>query len=191
MSDKPQEARVSDQEDLLDQIITQGLDRIKTPSQTAAAEEPAAGGTLPDPVQKSSGNDAPRTGRERRSSAVYLYLLILFGAAFLMLLLAYFVQRRGSENTISDLQDSMNLSRQELLAEIRKLEEQNVALKDQLTELRMQNAVLEQQITELRSQNDALVAFLDKASTTAKPPQKPQGPADWARDVFHVKQKGD
>ena len=36
----------------------------------------------------------------------------------MMLQLAYFVQQRNNESTISDLQDTMNLSRGELMAEI-------------------------------------------------------------------------
>ena len=87
----------------------------------------------PTPGQKDSENTAPpSTGRKNRRSAVYFYLLILFGAAFLLLLLAYFVQQRSSENTISDLQESMNLSRKELLDEIKNLKEQNDALSKDL-----------------------------------------------------------
>ena len=57
---------------------------------------------------------APSAGKKnKRSSTVYLYLLILFGAAFLMLLLAYFVQQRNGDNTVSDPHNSMSLSQEE------------------------------------------------------------------------------
>lgn len=124
MSEKPQEVREDEHEDLLEQIITQGLDRMRVPVQTVDAGEPPSSETPPTPKQEA----APFTGKNNRRSAVYLYLLILFGAAFLMLLLAYFIQRRSSEDAISDLRDSMNLSRAELLAQIKKLEELNASM---------------------------------------------------------------
>ena len=52
----------------------------------------------------------------------------------MLLLLAYFVQQRSSESAISDLRDSMNLSRTELLDEIRELEEEKNALSERLSQ---------------------------------------------------------
>ena len=147
MSEKPHGVRADEQRDILEHIITQGLDRMNPPSRTAEGDA-AADGMVPEPVQADSGNTAARTGRERRNSAVYLYLLILFGAAFLMLLLAYFIQQRSSEDTISYLRDSMNLSRQELLDEIRELEEQSAALEKK-------NTALEEKSTALNMELDA------------------------------------
>ena len=131
MSEKPQTAR-EDRQDLLEQIITRGLDKMNAPAQAAATEEapPEAAPTAPGP-ENAGETVSPSAGRNRRS-AVYLYLLVLFGAAFLMLLLAYFVQQRSSEDALSDLRNSMNLSRDGLLAEIKDLEEQNNALSEGL-----------------------------------------------------------
>lgn len=128
MNDKSQAAPKVEQEDLLEQIITQGLDRIKSPVRAAVTETPAEEKTPASKRADSSGSP-PSLDRKNRRSAVYLYLLVLFGAAFLMLLLAYFVQRRSSE----DLRDSMNLSREELLDEIRDLKEQNAALDEKIS----------------------------------------------------------
>ena len=64
--------------------------------------------------QKNGKTSSPSLGKKNKSSTVYLYLLILFGAAFLMLLLAYFVQQRNIENAVSDPHNSMSLSREEL-----------------------------------------------------------------------------
>ena len=89
------------------------------------------------------------TGKNKRSS-FYIYLVILFGAAFLMLLLAYFVQQRNSESTISDLRDSMNLSRAELLDQIETLEGENAALREE-------RDTLETQLADLQRQRDELV----------------------------------
>ena len=135
MSGKPQEARADEQEDLLEQIITQGLDKIKAPEQATAGLEAPANETSPAPKQESSRETAPPTEKKNRQSAVYLYLLILFGAAFLLLLLAYFVQQRNSETTISDLRESMSLSREQLLAQIEDMEEQNTALTEKIAQL--------------------------------------------------------
>ena len=128
MSEKPQEAGAGKQEDLLERIITQGLEKMSAPAQTAAEEEADESETPPTSGPEGVEEALSPPGENTRRSAVYLYLLILFGAAFLMLLLAYFVQQRSSEDAISDLRDSMNLSRAELLNEIRDLEETNATL---------------------------------------------------------------
>lgn len=93
---------------------------------------------------------------KNKRSSVYIYLLILFGAAFLMLLLAYFVQQRNSETTISDLRDSMNLSRAELLEQVETLEREKGDLEkavaslspavDELEALKVEYAKLEEQL---------------------------------------------
>ena len=139
MNGKPQEIRKNEREDLLEQIITQGLDKMNTHPQAEAGPEAPADEAQPAPEREDSGKAVSPTEKKNRRSAVYLYLLILFGAAFLMLLLAYLIQQRSSESTISDLRNSMNLSRQELLDEIRELEEQNDALSEDLDRL---NSVL-------------------------------------------------
>ena len=158
MNGKPQVAREDEQEDLLDQIITQGLDKMKAPAQAVTVGETPAEATPPAPAgQKDSGTTASPPDKKSRSSAVYLYLLILFGAAFFMLLLAYFVQQRNSATTISDLRDSMNLSRKELLDEIRELE-------GQLDESRDQYDKLEQKYNQLTEFNGKLNASLDEAT---------------------------
>ena len=135
MSERPQAAREEEQEDLLERIITQGLDQMNAPGPAEAAAEVPGPDTPPAPKQEEAGKAASSANRRNRRTAVYLYLLILFGAAFLMLLLAYFVQQRSNESTISDLKDSMNLSREELLNEIRDLETENEALNEEIDHL--------------------------------------------------------
>ena len=129
MNKRPQEIREDVQEDLLEQIIAQGLEQTAAPQREEdkpdAADEPS-----PAPQQAKDEIAASPTGKKNRRSAVYLYLLVLFGAAFLMLLLAYFIQQRNSETTISDLRDSINLSREELMNQIRDLEEENTSLQE-------------------------------------------------------------
>ena len=147
MSEKPQETRADAQEDLLEQIFAQGLEKT-APAQTASAGETPAGKTPPAPAREAT----PPAGRKNRCSAVYLYLLVLFGAAFLMLLLAYFIQRRSSE----DLRDSMNLSRQELLDKISELEEKNAALNEVIDRLNGEFAQLQEQYEEKEREADDL-----------------------------------
>ena len=112
--------------------------------------------------ETSKPESATPPGKNKRSS-VYIYLLILFGAAFLMLLLAYFVQQRNSESAISDLRDSMNLSRTELLAEVETLKEDNESLQQdieqlstQLDSLQEENATLNRQLEAERSSAEEL-----------------------------------
>ena len=115
MSEKPQETRGGEQTDLLEQIITQGLEKMNPPAQTVTEESAP---------EEDEAAPAPPANRKNRYSAVYLYLVILFGAAFLLLLLAYFIQQRSSAAAMSDLRNSMNLSREQLLDKIRELEGQ-------------------------------------------------------------------
>lgn len=75
--------------------------------------------------RETNAQEAP--GKNKRSS-FYVYLAVLFGAAFLMLLLAYFVQRRNNETAQSDLRSSFSASRQELMEEIEGLEEEKQGL---------------------------------------------------------------
>lgn len=161
MSERPQEIRADGQEDLLEQIITQGLDKLNAPSaQAEAGPEAQADETPPVPKQEDGGKTATPEGSKNRRSAVYLYLLILFGAAFLMLLLAYFVQQRSNETTISDLRESMTLSREELLAEIKELKEQNDALNEDLDRL---NNELDQWQERYEKKDGDAAYFFDEA----------------------------
>ena len=94
-------------------------------------------------------------GKNKRSS-FYVYLVVLFGAAFLMLLLAYFVQRRNNETAISALRSTMDLSREELMEEIQGLEEEKAALEEQTDQLQEERDDLEKQLDELRNQHAQL-----------------------------------
>lgn len=73
--------------------------------------------------------------KRNKSSSVYVYLAVMFGAAFLMLLLAYFVQQRNNDAAFNNLRFSTNASQEELLADIRELEEENRQLRQDVSEL--------------------------------------------------------
>lgn len=105
--------------------------------------ESVSGSTPPEkqtpPQGGSTGEEAPGSGKKappaNKRTSVYRYLLVLFGAAFILLLLAYFIQQRSSETAISDLRDTMNLSRAELMEEIDGLKEEKAALEEQVAGL--------------------------------------------------------
>lgn len=112
----------------------------------------------PGVSRETSGSSAAAPGKNKRSS-FYVYLAVLFGAAFLMLLLAYFVQRRNNETAINALRSTMNLSRDELMEEIQGLEEEKQGL---LTEKEALQARMDELHTQLDSAN-AQYEFLSGA----------------------------
>ena len=114
MSEKPQADPGGKRADLLEQVFIRGLNKMDAPAQIMMSEDDSTEKTHPSPQREDGSKAEPTASRKNRSSAVYLYLLILFGAAFLMLLLAYFVQQRNKENTVSDPHNSMSLSWEEL-----------------------------------------------------------------------------
>lgn len=77
----------------------------------------------------------PKSGK-----SVAIYLVILFAAAFALLLMAYFMQQRSSNEVIGNLQNSVNQFQtvdelrqetQRLQQEIQRLQEENEALANQ------------------------------------------------------------
>lgn len=82
--------------------------------------------------------------RPRRSPSVLGYLLILFAVAFLLLLMAYFQQRRASAETNSALKESVSA-----VEAIQRMMEENETL-------RGQTEALQQQIDDLGDQADSL-----------------------------------
>ncbi len=111
-------------------------------------ETPAEVSAKPSPGPE---KEKPSTPANKRTS-VYRYLLVLFGAAFVLLLLAYFIQQRSSETAISDLRDTMNLSRAELMEEIDALKEEKAALEEQVAQL----SPLPDELAELQEEYDKL-----------------------------------
>lgn len=150
-------------------MLNEILDRA-TPSISELPEEkPSSKGPAEaeDVSRETPGQEEPTFPAEKnKRSSVYVYLAVLFGAAFLMLLLAYFVQQRNNETTISGLQSSWNLSREELMQENDRLEEENAALqkdvnlyqysttqaREQYENERQANAEYQEQLNQTRSQ---------------------------------------
>ena len=100
--------------------------------------------------------DAPPPLEKNKPSSSYVYLAVLFGAAFLMLLLAYFVQQRNNEATIDGLQDNWNLSRGELVAQIQELEEKRDWLQNAYDLQRERNDRVDEQNSSLMDETEIL-----------------------------------
>lgn len=148
LDDVSRETEKNSQDDLLESIINKSIAEQET-AKEATPETP------PDekPEQEKPDEPAsPTPPKRNRRSSVYLYLLVLFGAAFVLLLLAYFIQQRNSETTISDLRDTMNLSRAELMEEIDDLKREKAALEEETTRLQEEREELDAQLKELQEQ---------------------------------------
>lgn len=136
----------------------------KEPSSKGPAEAENVLRETPEPERSTSP-----TEKNKRSS-VYVYLAILFGAAFLMLLLAYFVQQRNNETVLDDLR-STTASRQELLEDIQRLEEENETLraeqKETTDKLLRANMSLEESSSHYGEMTDLLTGQRDRATVLA------------------------
>lgn len=88
--------------------------------------------------------------KPKRATPVFVYLLILFAAAFLMLLLAYFIQERNAEAQIGDLRDSL-----EAFQSISALTGENQELRDQLDELEEDYRALADALEQAGAERDA------------------------------------
>lgn len=102
----------------------------------------------PSPSHSPSSSPAAKNKR----SSVYVYLVVLFGAAFLMLLLAYFIQQRNNATVLNDLR-ATTASRQELLENIEALEAEKEGLGAEKESLQAQVDQLQQQIEEEETRN--------------------------------------
>lgn len=156
---------MSDAEDILNDSPK---DTTSSPSQRSSESQ----GSTPDEASPSHKESAVSLQEQRnKRSSVYVYLAVLFGAAFLMLLLAYLVQQRNNASVLSDLRTT-TASREELLESIRLLEEEIVDLQNDKAKLEgststaeEQNQALQQRIDEYQSQMDARTRQLEIVNT--------------------------
>ena len=128
MSEKPQHTEPGSPElDMLNEILDRTMPQISDPPEESQQESgvEAENVSRETPEEKKAAPPAPE---KNKRSSVYVYLAVLFGAAFLMLLLAYFVQQRNNATALDDLRSTSTASRQELLEEIQRLEEENESL---------------------------------------------------------------
>ncbi|NCE63844.1 hypothetical protein D1159_04420 [Pseudoflavonifractor sp. 524-17] len=108
--------------------------------------------------------------RPRNRSAVMTYLVILFAAAFLLLLLSYFMQERVNRETIGTLEsqsvsavqtlDNIMAENQRLVEENQHLEEQVDQLEDDLSIVRGQLAAERNDLQASRDKEEELYLAL-------------------------------
>jgi uncharacterized protein YoxC len=139
-------------------------DEIKTAAQPeslesgaspAASESPAPGGeTAPQsPAPAAETPAAPADGDKgalssRKRTALLRYMAVLFGVAFLLVLLSFLIQIRDSRETISDL----NQSQSSALQRAQQLQTQNESLTEDNNNLRARLTETEQAVTDLEEQ---------------------------------------
>lgn len=137
--------------DIMDRAMNPAPDLPETEERPAEAEDVSR----ETPGEKKPTPSPAQAGRNQPSSA-YIYLAILFGAAFLMLLLAYFVQQRNNANVQDELRTT-TASRQELLDDIEALEEEKEQLQDVIKSLGDELKSLTNDKESLQQVNDLLL----------------------------------
>lgn len=107
------------------------MDRAMAKSQAKLKEKKAETSPQEETPSPEKEDAPPPPPEKNKPSSAYVYLAVLFGAAFLMLLLAYFVQQRNNDAVLDDLR-STTASREELLEDIKALEEERDQLKKEV-----------------------------------------------------------
>ena len=96
-------------------------------------------------------HDAEHVKPRNKQQSVLIYLVILFAAAFLLMALSYFMQRRTSNATIEGLRESVSA-----MQSVEDIQAENQALKDQISDLEEQLAQSEQARDDLEALTDSL-----------------------------------
>ena len=107
-------------------------------------------------------SEAPKN---KKGAPVFTYLAIMFAVAFLMLLLAYFIQQRNNEVAMDGLKDSISSSHasvDELEAEVNALNEKVSALEQEKAELEEENLALQDQIGTLEDELDGVTHLYEE-----------------------------
>lgn len=95
--------------------------------------------------------------RPNSKRSVLTYMLIMFGAALVLLLLAYMMQQRSNEETLNGLQQSVSAiqSAQDLYEENGELKDKVSALENQIEEMEDQIRLMQDKIDRQAAQNEA------------------------------------
>jgi len=106
--------------------------------------------------------------QQRRQKSVFQYITILFGAAFLLLLFTFVMERRQNELLQQQNQQQIDTLQQSSVSAVQSLNNlvsENDALKEKVQELEDAKAQLEGKVAGLEMQNTDLTAKLDKTSS--------------------------
>lgn len=104
--------------------------------------------------------DRVKPGSKR---SVLTYMTILFAAAFVLLLLAYFMQQRSSEATIDGLKDSVSA-----IQNAQQVYEDNVQLRGQIDQLEDELQAAQNEIAGLERSNSLLQGENESLSAAAE-----------------------
>ncbi len=108
-------------------------------------------------------HDAEHETPDNRRAPVFLYMTILFAAAFLLLLLSYFMEARSNQAHVETLTDSSTTairSLETILEQQDALQEEVFTLTDQLEDLEIAH---QSEIADLENQLDTLQAQLTQS----------------------------
>lgn len=126
----------------------------------APQDQEKAPGKKPDKQPLTPGQ------QKRRQKSVFQYIAILFGAAFVLLLFTFVMERRQhqllleqNEAQIDDLQQSVTA-----VQSLNSLYEENAALKEKNQDLENRNQTLEEQVIGLEEQVAQLTEQAEKSS---------------------------
>lgn len=124
---------------------------------TEANSAPGQNPTAPPEESRNQQTDKKEKPGGRRTS-VFLYLVVLFAAAFTMLFMAYLMQQRANDSAISSLQDSLSSfeSIDELLRENQELQKEISDLQDELSEQQSEQDSLNDTLDSQIEQNEAM-----------------------------------
>ena len=112
-----------------------------------------------------------RVRRKKSSARVTRYLVILFGAAFLLLFMAMLMQNRANKETIDDLTESMTS-----IHSLQNMVEVNTALTTENEALKEQVAALENRVAELE---EDFLSAATRANTLDQQMAKNLHAMDW------------
>ena len=118
---------------------------------------------------------AAEHARPHKKVSVMGYLAILFAAAFLLLLLSYFMQQRANEQAISGLEATSNNA----FDSINNLIAEKDRLTEQVEDLEGQVADLQEQLEEAQSQLSGAQSDAQEAQTAQDSAQKALEAMDW------------
>ena len=131
-----------------------------------AEERPQVPSPDPAPAPEKGRDPRPMTHgqQRRRQRSVFQYVAILFGAAFLLLLVTFLMERRQYEQIQEENQEQIDDLRQSVSA-VQSLEElysENAALREQVDELETQLEQSQEQAGNLAQTNEALSLQLER-----------------------------
>ena len=131
-----------------------------------AEERPQVPSPDPAPAPEKGRDPRPMTHgqQRRRQRSVFQYVAILFGAAFLLLLVTFLMERRQYEQIQEENPEQIDDLRQSVSA-VQSLEElysENAALREQVDELETQLEQSQEQAGNLAQANEALSLQLER-----------------------------